>query len=310
VAGAWVRRRGWTVTAAPATMGVRMLVVARPMLAMAGAGVVMGGVCAMRAACEPIKGLIMLDGVAQGDLQSIDEFYEQRGVNGNLSRCLEKLRELYERAETQAEKADLCWRLARACYKLLSSTDPQDQSHIATKELQKQLAHDALKYAQEASKVAPNDFRSHYWCGICIQSVGDFEGTRYTIKHLREIRDHFENAVELNPKDGTSRYCIGAWCYSLADLGYFSRQIASVLYATPPTATFEEALEHFLKAEEVEPEFWNKNCLMIAKCYEKLGNRDKAFEWAEIASRRLVLNPEDEAVAQEARQMTKTLGEN
>lgn len=37
---------------------------------------------------------------------------------------------------------------------------------------------------------------------------------------------------------------------------WYQRKIASMIFTTPPTSTFEEALEYFNKAEEVEPRFY------------------------------------------------------
>lgn len=49
------------------------------------------------------------------------------------------------------------------------------------------------------------------------------------------------------------------------------RKLVETLFSTPPESSFEEALQYFLKAEKAEPGFWNKNALMIAKSYEKIG---------------------------------------
>jgi hypothetical protein len=37
------------------------------------------------------------------------------------------------------------------------------------------------------------------------------------------------------------------------------RKIASAVFATPPTSTYEEALAYFKKAEETEPSFYSMN---------------------------------------------------
>ena len=49
------------------------------------------------------------------------------------------------------------------------------------------------------------------------------------------------------------------------------RKIVETVFSTPPHSSFEEALQYFLLAEEAEPGFWNKNVLMIAKSYAKMG---------------------------------------
>lgn len=62
--------------------------------------------------------------------------------------------------------------------------------------------------------------------------------------------------MELNPNDATSIYMLGQYCYNIADMSWVQRKVASTLFAAPPEASFEEALEYFRKAEEAEPNFY------------------------------------------------------
>eukprot|EP00510_Aplanochytrium_minuta_P000762 CAMPEP_0184022420 /NCGR_PEP_ID=MMETSP0954-20121128/10593_1 /TAXON_ID=627963 /ORGANISM="Aplanochytrium sp, Strain PBS07" /LENGTH=302 /DNA_ID=CAMNT_0026304787 /DNA_START=14 /DNA_END=919 /DNA_ORIENTATION=- len=227
-------------------------------------------------------------------LVRLDDLFEKRGNDGNLATLFEELEQLHESQPDLRPK--LCFRLARCAYNLRTSKDPKDARLCGSSEKKKVLGEKCLKYAQEALKLCPEDYKSSYWCGIAIQAVGEAEGTKYTISNLNVIRAHFEKAAELNPKDGTTHYCIGQWCYSLADLGWVSRKLAETLFASPPKSTFEEALHYFSRAEEVEPGFWNKNVLFIAKSHEKLGQKDKAAEWAKKCMERPCSNPEDEDV--------------
>ena len=59
----------------------------------------------------------------------------------------------------------------------------------------------------------------------------------------------------------------------VAGLSSLSRSLASAVFASPPTASYEEALGHFEGAELVEPGFWLKNQLNIAKCHSKVSFR-------------------------------------
>jgi tetratricopeptide (TPR) repeat protein len=237
-----------------------------------------------------------------GALVECDALFDNRGRDGALSRCLDKLQGLYESNEDHSE---LCFRIARAAYNLLSSKDPLDAERIGSVDKKKRIADLAVAMASEAREVAPDDFRSHYWMGIAIEAKGSLEGTKYTLERLGEIRQHFERASQLNPKDGTVMYCLGAWCFGLADLGWVSRKLASTLFATPPVSSFGEALEFFLRAEEVEPGFWSKNTLMIARCYDKLGERSKAHEWARATAERPSSTPEDLEVQKEALELAR-----
>ncbi|XP_065483245.1 regulator of microtubule dynamics protein 1 isoform X2 [Caloenas nicobarica] len=132
-----------------------------------------------------------------------------------------------------SDDAELLWRLARASRDLaqLSSTSAQQK---------KQLAYEALEYTKKALEKNESNFAAHKWYGICLSDVGDFEGIKTKIGNAYIIKEHFQRAVELNPKDATTIHLIGIWCYSFAEMPWYQRKIAATLFATPPTSTFEE----------------------------------------------------------------------
>lgn len=74
-----------------------------------------------------------------------------------------------------------------------------------------------------------------------------------------------QEAIKLMPKDATSYYLLGEWHYSVSMTSWMEKKIASVIFATLPDADLEEALKMFQKAEEVEPNFYSKNLVLLAK---------------------------------------------
>ncbi len=99
--------------------------------------------------------------VAKSRLEELDSLFNTRGASGNLRKCLLGLEHIYKENASKDDRSEICYRLCRANYNLISSKDPLDAGFN-----KKDLATEALKYAQEAVDVAPNDFRSHYWSGI------------------------------------------------------------------------------------------------------------------------------------------------
>ena len=43
--------------------------------------------------------------------------------------------------------------------------------------------------------------------------------------------------------------------------------MAATLFASPPSASLPEAIQHFLQAERLKPDGWKENRLFLAKCY-------------------------------------------
>ena len=50
-------------------------------------------------------------------------------------------------------------------------------------------------------------------------------------------------------------------------LSWIERKMASTLFASPPSASLPEAIQHFLQAEKLKPDGWKENRLFIAKCF-------------------------------------------
>ncbi|XP_020944819.1 regulator of microtubule dynamics protein 1 isoform X3 [Sus scrofa] len=170
-----------------------------------------------------------------------------------VEEILEQADYLYESGETEklyqlltqykeSEDAELLWRLARASRDIaqLSGTSEEEK---------KLLVYEALEYAKRALEKNESSFAAH------------------------------KKAIELNPKDATSIHLMGIWCYTFAEMPWYQRRIAKMLFAAPPSSTYEEALGYFHRAEQVDPNFYSKNLLLLGKTYLKLHNKKLAAFW-------------------------------
>ncbi|XP_053571151.1 regulator of microtubule dynamics protein 1 isoform X2 [Bombina bombina] len=142
-----------------------------------------------------------------------------------------------------SEDDELLWRFARAA---------RDMSQLSkiTPDEKKRLIYESFEYVKKALEKNESNSAAHKWYAICLSDVGDYEGIKVKVGNAYIIREHFQRAIELNPKDATAIHLIGLWCYSFADLPWYQTKIASALFATPPSSTFEEALIYFEMAEE------------------------------------------------------------
>ncbi|KAG8570498.1 hypothetical protein GDO81_011293 [Engystomops pustulosus] len=212
----------------------------------------------------------------------------------------EKLHEFLSQYR-QSNDAEVLWRLARASRDLaqLSKTAPNDK---------KKLVYEARELAQKALEINESCSAAHKWYAICLSDVGDYEGMKVKIGNAYIIRNHFQRAIELNPKDATTIHLIGVWCYMFAELPWYQKKIASALFATPPSSTFEEALVYFEMAEEVDPNFYSKNLLYLGKTFLRLKDNELALEWLQKAKDYPVRTEEDKEVYKEATDLLKSLG--
>ncbi|XP_056593828.1 regulator of microtubule dynamics protein 1 [Triplophysa dalaica] len=199
-----------------------------------------------------------------------------------------------------SDDAEFLWRLARA------SRDLSLLTSISAHE-KKRLTYEAFDFANKALEKNESSFAAHKWFAICLSDIGDYEGVKVKIGNSYIIRDHLKRALELNPKDATSIHILGYWCFAFAELPWYQRKVAAVIFASPPTATYEEALEFFLRAEEVDPNFYSKNLLMLGKTYMMLRDHKRAATWLQKVRDFPALTEEDKQVHKEALDLLKKL---
>jgi len=192
------------------------------------------------------------------------------------------------------------WRLARALYQR-SKTLKSDAD-------KKKMLQDAFDLVQRGLKINENNYANHKWDSILVDAISQLEGTKERIVQSERVKKSMQKAVELYPNDATSYHVLGMWCFSFADLPWYQRQIASVVFATPPTSTYDEALTYFEKGEQVNPGWYSTNLLMLGKTHMKLNNKDKAIEFLTKCKESEVKNEDDRLANKEAIDLLKSLG--
>lgn len=84
--------------------------------------------------------------------------------------------------------------------------------------------------------------------------------------HMIASQEHIDTAISLNPSGPNLFYLRGRWEYEVAALSWLEKKAAAALYATPPDATFNEALEDFMRVESLNGGgVWKANLMMVAK---------------------------------------------
>ena len=193
------------------------------------------------------------------------------------------------------DDAQLLWRLARALVKLADAAPD--------KKAKEPLLRESLSAAERAVGLQTDCAPANKWLGISLSKCSSFEGTKETIQKSFLVRDRFERACALDPADATSRHLLGLWCFEVASLSWLEQKAASALFATPPSATHEEAYAHFLAAERTDPGFYPKNHLLLARSCDKLGKKEEARMWRERCLAQEVRSPEDEETLRQAAEL-------
>lgn len=236
---------------------------------------------------------------------------EEKVVVDEVAAIISKADQLYHQNEVlqlydyllafkEQENDEILWRLARAAV---------DKGKHSSDDKEKQkLYFEAFDYIKKALTLNDKNFAVHKWYAILLDYTGEYEGTKQRISNAYQVKTHFLKSIELNPTDATSIHSLGYWCFVFADMPWYQKKIASALFATPPTSSYDEALKYFLLAEETDPNFYSTNLLMLGKTYLRMKNNKMALIYLQRTKEFPVKTPDDRKAHEEALQLLKGLG--
>lgn len=242
-------------------------------------------------------------GSDKGDKVSLDEQSKRALEKEDVASSL--VDEIKGLLETSPADVGLLWRLARALTHLSMHKQAQQET-----ESEKELLEQAADYARQALDIDHSCWEAHQWYATAVGSMSKFQGTQAKIAQGFEYKEHIDKAISLNPDYPTLHYLSGRWCYEVASLSWLEKKAAAALYATPPEATYDESLQCFMTAEELNPGRWKGNMLMVAKCHVKLGDVPTAVEWLNRAYNLPTITTDDETNQSEIEELLLQHDEN
>ncbi|XP_071431767.1 regulator of microtubule dynamics protein 2 [Pithys albifrons albifrons] len=227
-------------------------------------------------------------------LQQVDSLHK-----GSEDDKKEGFRLLLEKDEKYENCVDFLWRLARAYGDLFEmSTDAEEKRKYVT---------DGKNKAEKAVQLDGGSAESHQWFAIMCGYMSQFESVQNKIRNGYLFKEHLDKAIELKPQDPFLYYLNGRWCYSVSQLSWIEKKVATALFGTPPTSTVEEALQNFLKAEEMHPGYSKCNYVYLAKCYKDLGQKNNALKYCDSALSILSVTNEDKEAQKDLEALLLTL---
>ncbi|NXP31545.1 RMD2 protein, partial [Leiothrix lutea] len=225
-------------------------------------------------------------------LQQVDSLHK-----GSEDDKKEGFRLLLEKDDKYENCVDFLWRLARAYGDLFEmTTDAEEKRQYVT---------DALVKFSSRRNLQSNKWE--YLFAIMCGYMSQFESVQNKIRNGYLFKEHLDKAIELKPQDPFLYYLNGRWCYSVAQLSWIEKKVAAALFGTPPTSTVEEALQNFLKAEEMHPGYSKCNYVYLAKCYKDLGQKNNALKYCDSALSILSVTNEDKEAQKDLEALLLTL---
>ncbi|XP_072481509.1 regulator of microtubule dynamics protein 3 [Notamacropus eugenii] len=199
------------------------------------------------------------DELHQGDKQNKQEGF-QRLLNNKLA---------------YGSRQDFLWRLARAYSDMCDLSEGMNEK--------KSYAQSGKEEAEAALEKGDESAESHQWYAVLCGQLAEHEGIQRRIQSGYTFKDHIDRAIALQPDNPKSHFLHGRWCYQVSHLTWLEKKTAGALFESPPSATVHDALQSFLKAEELSPGFSKAGRVYISKCYNELGNNLEAGQWMKLA---------------------------
>ena len=170
-----------------------------------------------------------------------------------------------------ASNDDIAWRIARAHHDKAEETVGDD----AAKE---KLLRDGLKVAEESMARSDKNGFAIKWYAILLGRLGDFLPTKEKVANSYKIKDALEASAKLLPEDASIQTALGQWCFKVAGISFIERNAAKLLFGSPPSSSYEEALKYVEASYALRPS--KKAALFAALCNDKLKKRAEAKDWA------------------------------
>ncbi|KAM7367521.1 hypothetical protein PAMP_013812 [Pampus punctatissimus] len=194
---------------------------------------------------------------------------------GDASLKAEGFQLLLDNRAEYGDSREFLWRLARAYSDMYESAKDKQEK--------KSYAQQGQQEAELALKKNSLNAECHKWFAVLTGLTSQHESTHSKLRSSHILKEHVDRAIALRDNDPVCFYLLGRWCYEVATLDWLEKKTAAALFQSPPSSNLHDALENFLKAEELSPGFSKTVRLYIAKCHQELGNISEATNWTELA---------------------------
>ncbi len=163
----------------------------------------------------------------------------------------------------------------------------------------------ALRYAQRAVVLAPDQCDPHLSVAICWGKLTPLLSNREKVAASRQIKISADRAVMLDPKNDYAWHILGRWHQAMANVGPATRVVVKMIYGALPAASNEEAIKCLRKALQINPKRL-VHVIEIGRTYAMMGDAEQAKRYIQQGLAMPNREKDDAETKQRGRQ---TLGE-
>jgi tetratricopeptide (TPR) repeat protein len=166
------------------------------------------------------------------------------------------------------------WKLARALV---------DVGEVSEKDIMESYYVKAEGDARKAIAVCPDNADAHLELAVAVGRVALMSGPKKKVNLSKEVKTEAEKALELNPNHDIAHHVLARWHREVTHLSGIEKVVVKVVYGGLPHASDEQAVEHFQKAIEINPDYINHH-LELGITYQMMDKWQEAkAEFEKIA---------------------------
>ncbi len=185
---------------------------------------------------------------------------------GKYEVAVDRLENLVER---YPEDVEFAWRLGKAYVDI-----GEVKAEVGTEDETRAYYRRGVEQLRTARELDPDHRDATFNLAIAIGRHSLTGGNGDKVRGSREVKELAEKTIEIDPDHDGAYHLLGRWHREVASLGFFTKALVEVVYGGFPDASYEQALEHFRKAYEIEPRMAHR--LEIGIVLDEMGREDEA----------------------------------
>lgn len=190
---------------------------------------------------------------------------------------------LEEVLEIEPDNHEALWKLSLLNSKAGYRRDDQD--------VMEQFYSEAIELSRHCLESYPDSASCHYVYAVALGRSSEHAGPRTRIRISRDIKEHIERALDLDPEHPGAWHLLGVWHASAANLSGGERLAANLLFGGAPEGASNEAAELALQqAIDLSPDRILFR-LDLARFYRDMGLCEDAVSELEVI---LEMEPRDQ----------------
>jgi regulator of microtubule dynamics protein 3 len=166
----------------------------------------------------------------------------------------------------------------------------------------------AKEYAQKALDVNSQGADAHYAMAAALNNLSVVTGIKERLIAMREVKEHLDKALAINPAHADAWQLLGRWHYKVANLNFFECTASKLLSGGVPVgASNYNAVEALQKSIQYNPENIS-SYYDLATIYRNMKNSVKSIEVLEKAIKLQLVTSDDLELSRRCKAMLHELG--